>query len=399
MKNKLLSPLILAIGALLVFGGIRVFASVSAGDMHSSGQADGGAQVFGIGAAVRLPAQVETPSATPVPSVTATGAVTPSVVPSATQLTPGSREIEFTGKVISMAADEWVVDDKTVKVDPKTEIEAAIGVGDQVKVEALLQMDGSYLAREIELAHTIKMTPGVTKTPKPSQTPGVHKELEFSGKVISISADQWVIGDKTVLVDARTEIEGSPVVGDLVKVEAELLASGSWRAEEIEKVKTGTPAASKTPAATKTPGSPKEIEFAGKIVSMSGPVWVVGPRSITVNEKTEVEGRPAVGDTVKVEAVVQPDGTYLAKEIDVLRPEFSATHPATKTSQPGMREIRITGQLEQLGSGFGMVAGQKFTVTEKTNLEKDLKVGDAVMVITLQKPDGSYEAREIKRLK
>jgi hypothetical protein len=44
-----------------------------------------------------------------------------------------------------------------------------------------------------------------------------------------------MIGEKQVHVDSRTEIRGSPHVGDTVKVEASRQADGSLLAGKIEK--------------------------------------------------------------------------------------------------------------------------------------------------------------------
>jgi hypothetical protein len=60
-------------------------------------------------------------------------------------------EVEFSGAVVSMAPEAWVVGDQTFAVTPDTEIQDGIVVGDIVKVHALQNPDGTLTAREIEI--------------------------------------------------------------------------------------------------------------------------------------------------------------------------------------------------------------------------------------------------------
>ena len=63
--------------------------------------------------------------------------------------TDEDREINFSGTVVAMTGDTWMIGNRTVIVSARTEIEGIIGVGDRVKVEAVRRSDGSWLAREI----------------------------------------------------------------------------------------------------------------------------------------------------------------------------------------------------------------------------------------------------------
>ena len=60
-------------------------------------------------------------------------------------------EVDFSGAVVSMAPEAWVVGDQTFAVTPDTEIQVGIVVGDNVKVHALQNPDGTLTAREIEI--------------------------------------------------------------------------------------------------------------------------------------------------------------------------------------------------------------------------------------------------------
>lgn len=60
-------------------------------------------------------------------------------------------KLEFTGVLESISGSTWVIDGIAVMVDMNTEVEGNPQPGDQVKVEAFLQVDGvTYLAHEIK---------------------------------------------------------------------------------------------------------------------------------------------------------------------------------------------------------------------------------------------------------
>ncbi|OGO14952.1 MAG: hypothetical protein A2Z14_05430 [Chloroflexi bacterium RBG_16_48_8] len=60
-------------------------------------------------------------------------------------------KFEFNGTVEAMEGDHWIVDDHTLVVTPKTEIDLDIDLGDEVKVEGIRGDDGTLTAQEIKL--------------------------------------------------------------------------------------------------------------------------------------------------------------------------------------------------------------------------------------------------------
>jgi hypothetical protein len=53
------------------------------------------------------------------------------------------------------------------------------------------------------------------------------------------------------------------------------------------------------------------------VQSISGSEWVVDGRTIRVDGETEVKDDPGVGDTVKVVAFLQSDGSWWAEKIEL----------------------------------------------------------------------------------
>jgi type VI secretion system secreted protein VgrG len=194
-----------------------------------------------------------------------------------------------------------------------------------------------------EAATATPIAPASSTTPEP--TAGVGVEFEFTGIVESIGVSVWRIGGQAVTVTASTELRGSPQVGQTVEVKAIRDASGALVARRIEFKAAGTggpsasntpsggggggsgPSPSNTPEPTRTPepthtSEPtatqhaEEIEFEGTLQSISGDVWTVGGQAVTVTGSTEIKDNPQVGDTVRVRALQQPDGSLIAERIE-----------------------------------------------------------------------------------
>ncbi|NLE95860.1 MAG: DUF4382 domain-containing protein [Dehalococcoidia bacterium] len=138
---------------------------------------------------------------------------------------------------------------------------------------------------------------------------GYMPEIEFEGEVVG--ADPLtVLSDEgstyTVLIDDNTEIEGRIVEGEYLKVEGLLHPDGTTvTALEIE----GT-----------EDEDDSEIELQGSIEG-TDPLLVTtdeGTYQIVIKPETEVEGDLVLGASVKVEGVLQADGTtVIADEVEV----------------------------------------------------------------------------------
>ena len=103
-----------------------------------------------------------------------------------------------------------VIDDGevTLKINPATEIEDTLAVGDFVKVK----YNSGLVAKKIELK---------------------LDELTFEGTIASFSDTELVLEDGTTFVIDGTEIEGTLIIGTEVKVDARPVG-GLLIADEIE---------------------------------------------------------------------------------------------------------------------------------------------------------------------
>jgi len=264
-------------------------------------------------------------------------------------------EVEFFGTIESITGSVYVITGKTVNTDALTLIDPGLMVGDLVKVGAILNADGTYLASAIQLA--------IMPAPE---------DLTFTGAVESISDSQWLVGGMTFLVDAETVITGDPLVGDMVLVTYVEQSDGSFLALEITKVEEGDD--------DEENGS-RVFDFIGALESISDTEWVVGGLSFAITSKTELEGEMAVGDIVKVHAKRFSDGSLVAMKI----------HPARENAD----DFTFVGEVESMGDAAWVIDGFTLVIDSSTKINGHISVGDLVKVHAKLNEDGTYTAVKI----
>ena len=175
--------------------------------------------------------------------------------------------------------------------------------------------------------HTPTQTPtATTEVPRdPGPTPQPTATVELRGQVTAINGDVWTIGDQQVQVNADTQLRGSPTVGDTVLVKACLDQNGTLIALKIEKKNTG----SDKPAEY----IERKVTLRGVLKAINGEQWTVGDQVVLVTGATQIQGGPAVGDTLKVEARKKADGSLVAEKISITK-----TKPIEKPRDRGNNE-------------------------------------------------------------
>lgn len=144
--------------------------------------------------------------------------------------TPGSEDYEFVGVVSAMGSGSWTIDGKTVTITDQTEIKDSVAVGDTVKVEAQVSLDGTITAKEIGLASAEDMSSS-------GDSQGEEKdgiEIKIHGTVEAYSSSSISVNGQTIALMPSTEIDGVLSVGADVVVEAYMTADGTLNAKSIE---------------------------------------------------------------------------------------------------------------------------------------------------------------------
>ncbi len=162
-----------------------------------------------------------------------------------------------------------------------------------------------------------------------------------------------------------------------------------------------------------------EIEFTGKVESISPAAWVVDGRIIQIAPGTEIKGVINLGDLVKVHALLTEDGSLVAREIELApadEAEFNQNENANQNENEndnqnenlnenenenenidrhGM-EIRFTGIVEAISNTSWTISGRVLQVTPQTDMRGLIRIGDRVEVRAVQAPDGSLIALRLE---
>ncbi len=243
---------------------------------------------------VASPTAIAIPSATPLPVPTEDQ---PSPIPDASPTPREDQgiEIEFTGIVESIGASQWQISGQAVSVTAATELRGNPQVGQTVKVKAIRRVDDTLAARRIEII-TGTPEPTASRTPEPKSTEGQGTPQPTPTHTPGSGGGSGPSPSKTPEPQQTETPEPTHTPGS---------GGGS------------TPTATNPPTITPTDTpEPEEVEFEGTLQSINGNLWTVGGQAVTVTDSTEIRDNPQVGDTVKVRAQRQPDGSLVAERIE-----------------------------------------------------------------------------------
>lgn len=180
---------------------------------------------------------------------------------------------------------------------------------------------------------------------------GLPKEVAFTGTVDALEPGEITVGGQTVSIDARTVIDPTINVGDIVKVEAQVSDTGAvlaikialFGAEEANptaRSETPAPEAAETPTVevhrvnvTPVPNTPAPTEpfTADTEKELLGVVNEITANSITVDgvvyqiaSITEINGRISVRDRVKLHVIAHADGTFTIRQAEKINGDDSS---------------------------------------------------------------------------
>ena len=261
----------------------------------------------------------------------------------------GQGELTAMGDVWTIGGRDFLVNTALGPDNSTTEIVGDPRIGDWVSVEGRILPDGSYFADRIVLLRR-----------------AAENRFTFSGIVDAIGPDEWTIAGRTVAVTGDTEIDTGIAVGSQVEVSGTIGEDGSLRAERIRLISDAN----------------LPFEFTGVVEGVGNETWTISGVQVAVDENTESQGDPQVGDVVKVEGHILADGTWLATEI--------------KLVEARLGEFEYTGTVDSIDPW--VVSGIAVDTDEQTKIDEGIAVGDRVRVEGRVLSDGSWLATEIRRL-
>jgi len=273
--------------------------------------------------------------------------------------------------------------DTRIHIGGKQGTIADLAIGQQVKVEGILQDGGSVLALKIHVKQndeaqvgfrgTIIAKSEVSTTPPPTLT----LTVQMGSRTITVV----VTDGNTVIKDADGQLItfDDLLVGQQIKGKGVLQENSSILASEIEVLDDNG-----------SPGN-QRVRFEGRITKLPNGLmgeWEVATTntmtitfSVDVNTKIRPSGvRPEVGDWAKVTAVRQNDGTLLALKVHIRknhppRPvEFRGIIKQIEGDPPTMIGVSVLTATDTEGSLVDVL------INNQTRIEGELQVDAYVKV-------------------
>jgi hypothetical protein len=210
---------------------------------------------------------------------------------------------------------------------------------------------------------------------RPGQQTGVANTVEIVGVIDAINGKTLTVNGLTIDI-SKAQVNLALTVGAKVKIEGLQSANGlTITAREVNAPKTGI--------------QPGESEIVGVVDSVNGTTIVIGGQAIDISN-AEVKASVIAGKTVKVEFSIDSAGQLIAREVQVV----AAT--TTVGSKPSVSEenTEITGTLEQVGDGFVIVSGQRFS-TNGAEIKGQLIVG-ALVKVELRDGEAELTAKQLE---
>ncbi len=274
-------------------------------------------------------------------------------------------EVRFTGVIDTVPAadgEPWVVAGHTVNVDAETEIRLTTGsaaIGMWAAVIADQDAEGTLVA-----THIAVMPP----------------EIRLKGPIASIPDGRvgtWVIAGQSITAtdETRYNERGGP------------LTVGGW----AEVYMLEDPAGTLTALRIRSIEFQEEVEVYGVIQVFAAGAWELSTIPLTVTEETMTTAVPQAGLLAHAAALLQEDGSLLARTIRIFWQEPGGLHQA----------VQFRGTVESLPesglTGRWVVSGRAVDVTDTTSIiqaKGTVEVGSVVHIVGWETGD-ALEAFQI----
>lgn len=284
--------------------------------------------------------------------------------------------IDVKGIVDLVATDSISVNGLSFKIDTTTQIEGAPAVGDSVEVKAFLLADKTYFALKVEKLDELFAAP----------------KFEFSGVVETMAADMLTVSGVEIGLAPTAKVDTGIEVGAFVEVSGTIEAGKLVASAVSLEVKAGMAV---------------KVEWIGVIDSISGTTYVVSGKTVNTDAATVISGTLAVGNVVKVEALLNTDGSFMATAINLVQSQTDKNtedHQGEDSDDQGEdqsedesgKEVEMAGTVDSFSDTSIVVGGVTFAINDKTEIEGTLAVGAMVKIEGVTQTDGTTIAHEIE---
>jgi hypothetical protein len=253
---------------------------------------------------------------------------------------------------VSQVGPIWIIGGQSFDANNQTVIVGNPQVGDLVWVEGRLLDDGRRQADRIVLLRRAETN-----------------RFTLTGQVEAITPAAWTVAGQLVLVNEQTQIEPDIAVGDSVQVTGIIVAGGGLQAERIESL---------------TSQAAQPFRFTGLVETVGQGSWTISGVAVTVNDDTVRDDDVVVGDLVRVDGRILPDGIWLAEQIRQLSDDDDDDLPG----------FVFTGLVQSIDPW--QVAGIAFATRDWTAVAPGIAIGDRVRVRGVILRDGTWVATSIE---
>ena len=129
-----------------------------------------------------------------------------------------------------------------------------------------------------------------------------------------------------------------------------------------------------------------KVKIYGDIKSMHGNRWVVAGYKVRMTSHTSFKDDVALGDYVKVKGFEDGDNNWVIKKVEL------ADRP---TDGESSLEIKLTGRVQSMRDSIWIVAGRVFHITDDTDIEREVSIGDRVKIEADVDKTGKWIASEV----
>ena len=317
--------------------------------------------------------------------------------------------VSFEGIVEGQTAGQWIISSLPVTLSADTLVEGEVGPGDSVIVIGTTRPQGDILASEI-LLHTYQLV----------------------GPVEQQSPSDWVVAGQPLRIVPASQIQQDIHPGDVALVLVEVQPNGDHVALVILNMRSArqspddvAPDERGNLATPASPGSPEadaeEVEFTGTVEDHQGPIWIIAGRTLLQTSESDIRGEIAPGDRVRVRALDSGTGGLILLRIEKTddgeggsesesgeqpTPEDPEQTPSPEPSNGDdgdssdhdaeAQEIAFSGTITSIAPGEWEIAGRTLRITEETDIDDGLEIGDEAEVRALRYPDGHLVAQRIE---
>ncbi|MCB9434156.1 MAG: FecR domain-containing protein [Ardenticatenaceae bacterium] len=247
------------------------------------------------------------------------------------------------------------------------------GVARGTVFQVIVAAQTQFLVREGRVdvtnqSSTVTVIAGHLTTIAPSQPPTPPQFIITGEGEVTANGLDWIIGGQTFATTNSTVIIGNPQIGDIAHVTGYRQPDGTMVAILITLLH-------RSPA--------NQFQLSGDVTAIEAEVWVVAGKTIAITDETTIDGAIVLGDRVRVQGYILPDGTLAANSIERVTDDYPFT---------------FVGIVAAIDSESWTVSDIEVTVDGDTAIADGIAVGDLAQVSGTILADGTWLATNISRI-